>query len=56
MDRNGYGGYSRLRALRKPVQTTNGALQCVPGKGPSVTVFRGVPYTPENDSNEILTP
>src|ERR1700733_14664671 len=31
-------------ALHKPVQTTNGTLQGVPGKDPSVTVFRGVPY------------
>jgi para-nitrobenzyl esterase len=31
-------------ALHKPVQTANGALQGIPGKDPSVTVFRGVPY------------
>jgi hypothetical protein len=31
-------------ALHKPVQTTDGTLQGVPGKDPSVTVFRGVPY------------
>jgi para-nitrobenzyl esterase len=31
-------------ALHKPVQTANGPLQGIPGKTPSVTVFRGVPY------------
>jgi para-nitrobenzyl esterase len=31
-------------ALHKPVQTAKGALQGIPGKDPSVTVFRGVPY------------
>jgi para-nitrobenzyl esterase len=31
-------------AVHKPVQTANGILQGVPGKDPSVTVFRGVPY------------
>ncbi len=31
-------------ALHRPVQTTNGELQGIPGKNPSVIVFRGVPY------------
>ena len=31
-------------ALHKPVQTTRGMLQGIPGKDASVTVFRGVPY------------
>jgi para-nitrobenzyl esterase len=30
--------------LHEPVQTANGALQGIPGKDPSVTVFRGVSY------------
>ncbi len=31
-------------ALHKPVQTTGGALQGIPGKDASVTVFRGISY------------
>ena len=38
------GTAASLSAITQPVKTRNGLLSGVPGKDPSVTVFKGVPF------------